>query len=71
MFFKPAKLAARLKQVFLVDPPEGIALLHNLLEETIALVETNMPGVDVSRSYEAIRWQRKPLENASAITAYE
>jgi hypothetical protein len=64
MFFKPAKLAARLKQVFLVDPPEGIALLHNLLEETIALVETNMPGIDVSRSYEAIRWQRRPLENA-------
>jgi hypothetical protein len=70
MALKPANLAGRLKQVFLVSPTEGITVLHALLEETIALVETSMPTVDVSRSYEAIRWQRQPLDIAPPITDY-
>lgn len=64
MFLKPASLSERLKQVFLVNPTEGIAVLHKLLEETIALVAANMPELDVRHSYEAIRWQRQALEGA-------
>lgn len=71
MFFKPANLAERLKQVFLLPPAEGIAELQKLLEETIALVETNMPEIDVSRSYEAIHWQRLPLAIATPPSIHE
>ncbi len=70
MTLKPANLAERLKQVFLIQPAEGIVVLHELLEETIALVQENMPAVDVSRSYEAIRWQRQPIDTAPPVTDY-
>ena len=70
MFLKPAHLAKRFKQVFLVPPEDGIVILHDLLEETIALVEANMPTFDATRSYEAIRWQREPI-NAPLLSAHE
>ncbi len=65
MAMKPANLAERLKQVFLVTPAEGIDVLHALLMETIALVAAQMPNFEATRSYEAIQWQREP------ITSYE
>lgn len=65
MFLKPAELGKRLKEVFLLEPDAGMVVLHELLEETIALVAANMPVFDPARSYEAIRWQRQ------AVTGYE
>ena len=70
MFLKPAKLAKRLKRVFLVEPEESVTILQDLLEETIALVAANMPTFDASRSYEAIRWQRQPI-NAPLVATHE
>jgi hypothetical protein len=58
---KPNNLGERLEQVFLVPPAQGVAVLHELLEETLALVAAEMPEIDVSQSYDAIRWQRQPV----------
>jgi hypothetical protein len=67
MSHKPAHLAERLQQVFLVSPAEGITILHELLQDTIALAASHLPHLDFSRSTEAIRWQRQPITEAPPI----
>jgi hypothetical protein len=49
----PADLAARLRRVYRAPPMEGVRELQSLLEETLALVEREMPGLDTG---EARRW---------------
>jgi len=49
MRLKPNNLLARLEQIFLADPAAAVAQLRELIEETLALVETHMPNVDTSR----------------------
>ncbi|HEX6383329.1 MAG TPA: hypothetical protein VF177_01545, partial [Anaerolineae bacterium] len=63
MKIAPPNLAHRLKQVFLLAPGAGVAELNGLLEETIALAETHLPGIDLARSREVIRHQRPVLDD--------
>jgi hypothetical protein len=50
MAHKPANLQARLEQIFLVEPRAALPIIHDLIEETLALVEAQMPEVDTSRT---------------------
>jgi hypothetical protein len=49
----PTDLAARLRRVYRAPSIEGVRELQSLLEETLALVEREMPGLDTG---EARRW---------------
>ena len=55
------EVAHRLKQVFLLNPEAGVAELHGLLEETITLAETHLPGIDLTGSRDVIRNQQPVL----------
>jgi hypothetical protein len=67
MKIAPADVGHRLKQVFLLSPEAGVAELHSLLEETIRLAETHLPGIDLTTSRELIRRQRPVLENRLGV----
>jgi predicted nucleotidyltransferase len=55
----PADLADRLTSVFGTDPPTGVRMLHDLVEETIAIVEWHMPEIDTTPVRERLA-QRRP-----------
>jgi hypothetical protein len=48
MAIKPADLSARLKRSFRIEPGAAVEQLEALIEETLALVETHVPGVDTA-----------------------
>jgi predicted nucleotidyltransferase len=48
MAIKPAELSARLKRVFRVEPAAGVAMLEELVDETLALVEAHVPAFDTT-----------------------
>jgi hypothetical protein len=48
MAIKPADLSARLKRSFRIEPSAAVEQLEALIEETLALVETHVPGVDTA-----------------------
>jgi hypothetical protein len=48
MAIKPADLSARLKRSFRIDPKAAVEELEALIEETLALVERRVPGVDTA-----------------------
>jgi hypothetical protein len=58
MSLTPPDLAARLQHINLVSPAEAIEPLHQLLEETIALAERELPDLDLSGAWRAIGRRR-------------
>lgn len=46
MAIKPADLSARLKQSFRIGPTAAVGALEELIDETLALVESHLPGFD-------------------------
>lgn len=66
----PPNLAARLKHALQAEPAEGEQQLHALIDETIALVEAQVPDVDqpypgdehpwVNLAWARERWQPRP-----------
>jgi hypothetical protein len=44
----PPDLSARLKAAFRLPPPDGVSLLHALIEEVSTLVETHVPDLDTT-----------------------
>ena len=58
----PRGLAARLRSAFRLPPPEGAAVLRQLVEETYDLIEHHLPEVDVDRLRERFRSDRRPLD---------
>ena len=58
----PPRLADRLRSAFRLSPPEGAAVLRDLVEETYELVEVHLPEVDVERLRTLFRADRRPLE---------
>ena len=42
----PARLGARLRQMYVVDPPAAVEQLRDVLRETVALVEYHCPDLD-------------------------
>jgi hypothetical protein len=48
MAVKPADLSARLKRSFRIEPTAAVEEVEALIEETLALVEKHVPGVDTA-----------------------
>lgn len=63
MAIKPADLAARLKQAFRIEPTAAVGALEELIEETLALVGTHVPGFDTTpyRAGAALRRTGEPV----------
>lgn len=64
---KPNDLSARLKHAFSIEPSAGVALLKELIGETLTLVETHLPNFDSQpyrANFERIRpvWDAPPAE---------
>lgn len=63
----PINLGLRLERAFFSPPSEGLEMMHELIEETFDVVETNMPGVDCTESRHRFRsdrrkaWRKPPL----------
>ena len=62
MTHKPHNLAGRLKRAFSMDPPAGVAELDKLLAETLALIETHLPAMDLTEFKVQLRRQRAVVE---------
>jgi hypothetical protein len=58
MTIAPPELARRLKAVLRAEPHAAVRELDALIEETLALVEARMPGVDVGEAWR--RYRRAP-----------
>lgn len=48
MAIRPTDLASRLKQAFRIEPAAGVGALEELIDETLALVATHIPGFDIT-----------------------
>ncbi len=63
----PPNLSPRLKQLFAIvsiDPLASVYQLHDLIEETFCLVETQLGEVDTQAARERFRGQRRAWEHA-------
>lgn len=60
----PPAFTLRLKQVFRMAPRTGVRLLHELIEETLALVELHQPQIDLTWARQAIRRRREGWDQA-------
>lgn len=58
------RLSARLKEAFRLPPLEGVQLLHGVIEELFALVETSQPTFDTTPYRENIRQRRGVWDHA-------
>jgi hypothetical protein len=58
MALAPADLSVRLKRAFHVPAPEGVRLLHTLIQDVFALVDTHVPGFDTGPYRERMRRRR-------------
>jgi hypothetical protein len=70
MKIAPPDLSARLKRSFRIEPNAAVATLVALIEETLALVETHVPGFDSSSARLVLArrrtgYDRPPLRPAS------
>jgi Domain of unknown function (DUF4037) len=63
MAIKPADLSARLKRLFRIEPTAAVGELAALIEETLALVEKHVPGLDTA-PYRAALAKRRTAYNA-------
>lgn len=48
MPLQPPQLATRLKRVFAVKPAKAVETMENVLSETVALIEANVQGIDLT-----------------------
>jgi len=63
----PPNLSPRFKQIFAIvsiDPRASVYQLHDLIEETFCLVETQLGEVDTQAARERFRGQRRAWEHA-------
>lgn len=60
----PAALSFRLKQIFRTDPKLAVHALQQLIEETLKLVEKNMPELDMTPYQAHARHRRSTLDHA-------
>jgi hypothetical protein len=56
--YRPSGLAQRLKDVFQMEPMPAAGELQHLFEETLQLVETQMPQIDTEAARKWIRYRR-------------
>lgn len=61
MAVKPPDLSARLKRSFRIEPTAAVEEYEALIEETLALVEKHVPGVDTTPYRAGRRPNRVPL----------
>jgi hypothetical protein len=54
----PPDLSTRLKAAFRLPPPDGVRLLHTLIEELFALVETHVPDLATTPYREKVSFRR-------------
>ena len=59
MTIKPDNLDKRLQQIFLQPPPDAIQTTHQLLLDTMVLVEKHLPQLDVTGTRTAVNRLRK------------
>ena len=64
MAIAPPDLASRLRRVYRAPPLAGVRELQSLLEETLALVEREMPGLNMDEARRWIADRREPWEPA-------
>jgi len=60
MEIAPESLSDRLRQILECSPPEGLAALGRLVDDTFALVERHLPTFDAADAYERYRNQPDP-----------
>jgi hypothetical protein len=63
----PARLAPRFKQLFgivSIDPRTSVYRIHDLIEETFRLVETQLGEIDTTRARKRFRTPRRAWEHA-------
>lgn len=60
----PPNLAERLEATFHLDPATSASLLEELVSETVALVEQQMPQIDTARARQWLGWRQQPWEPA-------
>ncbi len=64
----PINLGLRLERAFFTPPSEGLDMMHELIEETFDVLETNMPGVDCTESRYRFRHdRRKPWQKLPSL----
>lgn len=65
----PAALGFRFKQLFRTDPKLAVHALHTIIDETLALVEQQMPELDMSAPKAQARQRRAVLDHAPALVS--
>jgi hypothetical protein len=60
----PPDLSARLKHAFRLPSLEGVQLLHSVIADLFALIETHMPEFDTRPYCEKVRQRRGIWDHA-------
>jgi hypothetical protein len=58
MRLSPPDLSSRLKQAFRLPPLQGVQLLHSVIEDLFALVETHVPDFNTQPYREKVQQRR-------------
>jgi hypothetical protein len=64
MRFSPPDLSTRLKHAFRLPPLEGVQLLHSVIADLFALIETHVPEFDTRPYRERVRQRRGVWDHA-------
>ena len=67
MKIAPENLSVRLTHILRDPPEESVLLLKELVAETVALVEREMPDIDTSRAHKALARVYQPWQMSSKI----
>ncbi len=62
MSIAPTNLTERLESLFCAEPHVAASQIEQLVQETLALVETYMPQVDTSSVRRRLRWRQQPWQ---------
>ena len=62
MAIAPTNLKSRLESLFQAEPPVAANQLESLVQETMDLIETQMPQVDTSSVRRRLGWRRQPWQ---------
>lgn len=62
MSIAPTNLTERLESLFCADPHVAASQIEQLVQETLALVETYMPQVDTSSVRRRLGWRQQPWQ---------
>jgi len=64
----PINLGSRLERAFFTPPSVGLKVMHELIEETFDVLETNRPEVDCTESRYRFRYdRRKPWQKLPSL----